>query len=53
VLPAIEAEGRASLTIAIGCTGGRHRSVVLIEEVRRRLAERGHAPQVLHRDINR
>ena len=52
-MPAVEAEGRASLTLAIGCTGGRHRSVALIEEVRRRLGERGLAAQVLHRDIMR
>lgn len=53
IMPAVETEGRASLTLAIGCTGGRHRSVALIEEVRRRLAERGLAAQVLHRDIAR
>ncbi len=53
IMPAVEAEGRASLTLAIGCTGGRHRSVALIEEVRRRLGERGLAAQVLHRDIMR
>jgi len=53
IMPAVQAEGRASLTLAIGCTGGRHRSVALIEEVRRRLAERGLTAQVLHRDIAR
>ena len=53
IMPAVDNEGRASLTVAIGCTGGRHRSVALIEAVQRRLAERGLAAQVQHRDINR
>lgn len=53
ILPAVEAEGRASLTIAIGCTGGRHRSVALVEELSRRLAQGGQSPHVLHRDISR
>lgn len=53
IMPAVENEGRASLTVAIGCTGGRHRSVALIEAVQRRLAERGLPAQVQHRDINR
>ena len=39
VLPGYEAEGKSYLTIAFGCTGGRHRSVVVAEEVARRLAE--------------
>ena len=51
ILPAVEAEGRASLTIAIGCTGGRHRSVALVEELSQRLA--ASSPHVLHRDIAR
>jgi 2-polyprenyl-6-methoxyphenol hydroxylase-like FAD-dependent oxidoreductase len=43
VLPAYQAEGRSYLTVAIGCTGGRHRSVAVAEEVARRLRERGMA----------
>lgn len=51
LLPAFEAEGKAYLTLAFGCTGGRHRSVAVSEEVARRLRERGLAPGVVHRDI--
>ena len=51
LLPAFADEGKAYLTVAFGCTGGRHRSVAISEEVARRLRERGLAPGVLHRDI--
>ncbi|WP_426573113.1 RNase adapter RapZ [Aquihabitans sp. McL0605] len=51
LLPAFEQEGKAYLTLAFGCTGGRHRSVAISEEVARRLRARGLAPGVLHRDI--
>jgi RNase adapter protein RapZ len=53
VLPGYEAEGKSYLTIALGCTGGRHRSVVLAEEVARRLEIAGGEPTVFHRDIDR
>jgi UPF0042 nucleotide-binding protein len=53
VLPGYEAEGKSYLTIAFGCTGGRHRSVVVAEEVARRLSENGAKPSVFHRDIDR
>jgi len=53
LLPHYQDEGKAYLTIAIGCTGGRHRSVAVAEELARRLAERGFAPRVIHRDIGR
>jgi len=52
VLPAYVQEGRSYLTIGIGCTGGRHRSVAMAEEVARRLASTGYHPRVTHRDIN-
>lgn len=52
VLPAYVAEGRSYLTIGIGCTGGRHRSVAMTEELGRRMAEVGHHPRITHRDIN-
>jgi UPF0042 nucleotide-binding protein len=53
-IPAFEAEGKSRLTIGIGCTGGRHRSIVLAEELARRLRERGHAPlEVFHRELER
>lgn len=51
VLPAFEAEGRSYLTVAIGCTGGRHRSVAVAEEIARRFRERGVAVTTTHRDL--
>ncbi len=53
LLPAYVAEGKSYLTIAMGCTGGRHRSVVLADELARRLGARGENPVVIHRDIDR
>jgi UPF0042 nucleotide-binding protein len=51
-LPRFEREGKAYLTIAIGCTGGRHRSVAVVQELGRRLA--GKWPlTVRHRDLER
>jgi UPF0042 nucleotide-binding protein len=53
LLPAYEAEGKAYLTIAFGCTGGHHRSVAIAEAVAGWLRERGYGPTVTHRDIDR
>lgn len=53
LLPAYAHEGKSYLSIAIGCTGGRHRSVAIAEELGRRIAARGYAPRVLHRDLER
>src|SRR6185503_8044167 len=53
LLPAYRREGKAYLTVAVGCTGGRHRSVAFVEELRRFLDERGFPPSVVHRDIDR
>ena len=53
LLPAYVAEGKSYLTVALGCTGGRHRSVAVAEELARRLRRHGYAPQVAHRDIGR
>lgn len=53
LLPAYEAEGKSYLTIAMGCTGGRHRSVALAEELGRRLWVWGFEPSVHHRDVDR
>jgi UPF0042 nucleotide-binding protein len=50
-LPLYVHEGKAYLTVAIGCTGGRHRSVVLVEELARRLTQAGHEVTVRHRDV--
>jgi RNase adapter protein RapZ len=53
LLPAYVAEGKAYLTIALGCTGGRHRSVVLAEEVAAVLRRHGFSPSILHRDVDK
>lgn len=52
VLPAYVQEGRSYLTVGIGCTGGRHRSVAMVEEVSQRLSDMGYHPRITHRDIN-
>jgi UPF0042 nucleotide-binding protein len=46
-------EGKRFMTIAIGCTGGKHRSVAMTEEITRRLSEAGHHAQATHRDLGR
>jgi UPF0042 nucleotide-binding protein len=53
LLPAYVREGKSYLSIAIGCTGGRHRSVVLADEIAERIRKRGYEPVVHHRDIDR
>ena len=53
LLPYYAREGKSYLSIAIGCTGGRHRSVVLAEELATRLRKDGYEPSVHHRDITR
>jgi UPF0042 nucleotide-binding protein len=49
--PGYVREGKRHATIAIGCTGGKHRSTALVEELSRRLAEQGVAAEVVHRDL--
>lgn len=51
LLPRYQAEGKAYVTIAFGCTGGRHRSVHVAEKVAERLREAGFSPTVVHRDL--
>lgn len=53
VLPAYVGEGKSYLTIGIGCTGGHHRSVVLADELAKRIGRHGFVPLVHHRDIER
>jgi UPF0042 nucleotide-binding protein len=43
-------EGKSYLTIGFGCTGGQHRSVLIAEEVKKRLARSGYKVKVTHRD---
>ncbi len=53
VLPGYRREKRAYLTIGVGCTGGRHRSVVVADELARRFIEKGNRVSVFHRDIGK
>lgn len=53
LVPAYRAEGKSYLTIAMGCTGGRHRSVAMAEALSRSLATAGETVRVSHRDIEK
>ena len=53
VIPRYVAEGKLNLGIALGCTGGRHRSVALAEETARRLKKEGYHVSIMHRDKER
>lgn len=53
LLPHYINEGKSYLTLAFGCTGGQHRSVMIAEEVARRLARHGYGVKTAHRDIPR
>jgi UPF0042 nucleotide-binding protein len=53
LLPHYAREGKSYLTIALGCTGGRHRSVMLANSVARALGARGYTVKSVHRDLER
>ena len=53
LIPHYIGEGKSYLTIAFGCTGGRHRSVMLAEAVHKTLHRRGYASKVVHRDLHK
>ncbi|HRE01399.1 MAG TPA: RNase adapter RapZ, partial [Ilumatobacteraceae bacterium] len=53
LVPAYINEGKSYLSIAIGCTGGQHRSVAIAEELAQWLRRIGHTPRVAHRDLPR
>ena len=53
LLPGYQGEGRHYLTIALGCTGGRHRSVALADELGGFIKEKGFGVKVIHRDVER
>lgn len=53
LVPAFVREGKSYLTVAMGCTGGRHRSVVLAEALAERLGHHKVATTVFHRDVDR
>jgi UPF0042 nucleotide-binding protein len=52
LIPLYAAEGKSTLTVAFGCTGGQHRSIAIAEELARRLREAG-VPDVIlfHREL--
>lgn len=53
LLPCYVSEGKSYLTVSIGCTGGRHRSVSLVEELRSFLSGEGVSIDIIHRDLDR
>ena len=53
VVPGYLREGKRYLTLAVGCTGGKHRSVALAEELGRALRAEGIDTRVVHRDLGR
>lgn len=53
LIPRYMKEGKAYLTIAVGCTGGRHRSVVIAEQIKKRLVHIGREIKIAHRDIGK
>jgi len=52
LLPRYQAQGKAYLNIAFGCTGGRHRSVFVTEQIAAALRAAGYAPTILHRNLS-
>jgi UPF0042 nucleotide-binding protein len=53
LVPGYRREGKRYLTLAVGCTGGKHRSVAIAEEFARRLSGEGVAAVARHRDLGR
>lgn len=53
LLPRFQREGKSYLTIGVGCTGGRHRSVMVADAINRRLNEMRYNSRVVHRDIDK
>ena len=53
LVPLYISEGKSQLTISVGCTGGKHRSVVFAEILSKAINDNGFKASVYHRDINR
>ncbi len=53
LVPLYRAEGKSQLIIAVGCTGGRHRSVCFAEQIKEKLAKAGNSVSIKHRDIEK
>jgi UPF0042 nucleotide-binding protein len=53
LIPHYIQEGKSYLTISFGCTGGKHRSVMLAESLQKTLKKRGYSTKVTHRDMEK
>jgi len=53
MIPGYVAEGKSYLTVAVGCTGGRHRSVVVVEDLAAFFRDKGLSATIMHRDLDR
>jgi UPF0042 nucleotide-binding protein len=53
LLPRFQREGKSYLTVGVGCTGGRHRSVMVADAINKRIAELGYKTKVVHRDVGK
>jgi UPF0042 nucleotide-binding protein len=53
LLPHYIQEGKSYLTVAIGCTGGRHRAVAIAEKLGHALADKGYKTRISHRDVGK
>jgi UPF0042 nucleotide-binding protein len=53
LIPQYENEGKAYLTVAVGCTGGRHRSVVIADALCKHITTSGREAELAHRDIEK
>jgi UPF0042 nucleotide-binding protein len=53
LIPLYEKEGKARLSIALGCTGGRHRSVVMANQIGSYFSDKNYIVTINHRDINK
>jgi UPF0042 nucleotide-binding protein len=53
LLPLYKREGKSYVTVGIGCTGGRHRSVMVANALARRLRRDGFSAQAVHRDVRK
>lgn len=53
LIPLYEKEGKSYLTVSIGCTGGKHRSVMIVEALAKHLVENGYNISTTHRDVDR
>ncbi|MGB8541828.1 MAG: RNase adapter RapZ [Candidatus Acidiferrales bacterium] len=53
LIPHYIQEGKSYLTVALGCTGGRHRSVAMAEVIRRAIKKKGYSSKVVHRDLDK